>query len=292
MYPERFEYFSPKSLDEALELLGDPEVKILAGGQSLIPSLKLRTLSVRGLVDIAGIKELRYVRLNERTLEIGAMITVATLENDWTVRSTLPIVREAAERIADPLVRNRGTIGGNLCHADPTNDLPAVVLALNSAMVATSKQGTRTIEADDFFTGASRTALAPDEILTGVEVPVEGESTGSAYRKVRKGSGGFPIAGVASRLSVADDQTVDRCRIAMTAVGPKALRAENAERALLGNVPTDSALDAVAALAVAASHPPSDLNASQEYRRTALHTLVKDAVRASYERAMARGRNA
>lgn len=292
MYPRSFDYFSPQSLDEALELLGDREVKILAGGQSLIPSLKLRTLSLRSLVDITGIKELCYVRQKEHVLEIGATVTVATLENDGTVSSSLPILREAAAHIADPLVRNRGTIGGNLCHGDPTNDLPAVMLALNSSMAATSRRGTRKIGADGFFGEESRTALAPDEILTHVEIPMGGRRTGGAYRKVRKGSGGFSIAGVASNLSVADEGIVDQCRIAMTAVGPKALRAENAERALLRSVPTDSVLDNVAALAVEASHPSSDLNASNEYRRSALYRLVKEAVRVSYDRAMARGQDA
>ncbi len=285
MYPRGFEYFSPQSLDEAVGLLGDRDAKVLAGGQSLIPSLKQRTLSVKSLVDIGRIKELRYVRQNEEGLDVGSMVTVAALENDKTIAASVPIVCEAAARIADPLVRNRGTIGGNLCPGDPTNDLPAVMLALNSSMGALSRRGFRQIDADSFFAGASRTALAPDEILTRVEIPIGGGLTGGAYRKVRKGSGGFSIAGVAACLSVADDHTIDRCRIAMTAVGPRVLRAENAERTLLGNVPTDSVLDDVAASAVAASRPSTDLNASKEYRRRALYKLVKMAARASYDRA-------
>ncbi len=291
MYPRSFDYFSPKSLGEVLELLGAPEVKVLAGGQSLIPSLKLRTLSLRGLVDIAGVKELSFIRRNEQTLEIGAMVTIATIENNRTVTSSVPILREAAEHIADPLVRNRGTVGGNLCHGDPTNDLPAVMLALNSSMIAMSRRGTRRIGADVFFSGTSRTALATDEVLTHVEIPIEGGSTGGAYRKVRKGSGGFTIAAVASCLSVAGEGTVDRCRIAMTAVGPKALRAEHAEEALLGNSPTDPVLDNVAVMAVEASHPSSDVKASSGYRRSVLHTLVKESVRSAYGRATARRGN-
>ena len=291
MYPRSFDYFAPKSLGEVLELLGAPEVKVLAGGQSLIPSLKLRTLSLRGLIDIAGVKELSSIRRNEQTLEIGAMVTIATIENNRTVTSSVPILREAAEHIADPLVRNRGTVGGNLCHGDPTNDLPAVMLALNSSMIATSRRGTRRIGADVFFGGTSRTALAPDEVLTHVEIPIEGGSTGGAYRKVRKRSGGFTIAGVASCLSVTDEGTVGRCRIAMTAVGPKALRGEYAEEALLGNTPTDPVLDNVAMMAVEASHPSSDANASSDYRRSVLRTLVKESVRSAYSRATARRGN-
>ncbi|MGZ4918350.1 MAG: FAD binding domain-containing protein [Halobacteriota archaeon] len=289
MYPRSFDYSSPKSLGEVLELLGAPGVKVLAGGQSLIPSLKLRTLSLRGLVDIAGVKELSFIRQNGQMLEIGAMVTIAAIESNRIVTSSAPILREAAEHIADPLVRNRGTVGGNLCHGDPSNDLPAVMLALNSSMIAMSRRGTRRIGADLFFGGASRTTLARDEVLTHVEIPIEGGSMGGAYRKVRKGSGGFTIAGVASCLSVADEGTVDRCRIAMTAVGPNALRAEYAEGALLGNVPMDQVLGNVAMLSVEASHPSSDVNASSGYRRSVLHTLVKESVRAAYDRATVRG---
>jgi carbon-monoxide dehydrogenase medium subunit len=157
------------------------------------------------------------------------------------------------------------------------------MLALNASMVAMSRRGTRRIDADSFFVGAGHTALAPEEILTQIEIPVQEAGFGSAYRKVRKGSGGFSIAGVASCLSVAGEGTIARCRIAMTAVGPSVLRAENAERALLGEVPSDSVLDRVAGLAVEASQPSRDLTASKEYRRRVLHKLVKEAVGASYE---------
>ncbi|MGZ4869847.1 MAG: FAD binding domain-containing protein [Halobacteriota archaeon] len=289
MYPRSFDYFSPKNLGEALELLnGTSETKILAGGQSLIPSLKLRALSANALVDITHVKELCYVRREGDLIKLGALTTIAALERDRTVAPQFPILREAAEQIADPLVRNRGTIGGNLCQADPTNDLPAVMLALNATMVAESSRGIRRIGADSFFVAGGRTSLTPEEILTEIEVPVPRGSVGSAYRKVRKGSGGFSIAGVASCLSVAGEGAVARCRIGMTAAGPKVLRAENAERALLENVPTDSVLDHVAALAVESSQPSSDLTASREYRRGVLHKLVKEAIGASYEEAMAR----
>ncbi len=291
MFPRSFDYSSPTSLDEALELLGDPEVKILAGGQSLIPSLKLRTLSVKSLIDITRIDELRSIKQTERVLEIGATVTVATLERDKHIFASLPILREAAAHVADPLVRNRGTVGGNLCHGDASNDLPAVMRALNASMVATSRQGTRRIDADDFFKGPLHGALAHDEILTQIEIPLGTKNTGSAYRKVRKGSGGFPIAGVAACLSTVDERSVDACRIAMTAVGPTALRAENAERALLQHVPTDSTLDTVATLAVEASRPFSDHNASKEFRQSVLYRLVKEAVKASYDRAVTQGRH-
>jgi len=289
MFPRPFDYFSPKNLGEALELYGGAaEVKILAGGQSLIPALKLRLFSLKGVVDMTGIKELGYIRKDGPLLKIGALTTTAALENDRAIVSSVPILSEAAEQIADPLVRNMGTIGGNLCHAHPANDLPAVMLALNASMVATSTGKTRKISADSFFIDSFKTALKPEEILIGIEIPLQMGRFGSTYRKVRKGSGGFSIAGVAACLSASDDDIITGCRIAMTAVGATALRAEKAEQKLLGRVPTASVLDNVARLAVEASRPSTDSNASEDYRRTVLNKLVKEAVRAAYDRA-ARG---
>lgn len=289
MYPQAFDYFSPKSLGEALERYGSAsEVMILAGGQSLIPSLKFRSRSPKGVMDITGIKELYYVCADKEghALEIGALTTITTLENNRVIASSAPILSEAAGQIADPLVRNMGTIGGNLCYANPANDLPAVVRALNASMIATSKQGTRRISVDSFFIDLFITALKPGEILTGIDIPLPGGRSGGAYRKVRKGSGGFSIAGVASCLSVADDGSITECRIALTAVGATALRAEKAEQALLGKMPTGSVLDSVAKLSVEASQPPTDANASADYRRMVLNKLVKEAVRAAYNRAI------
>jgi carbon-monoxide dehydrogenase medium subunit len=285
MCPRPFDYFSPKSLGEALERYASAsEVTILAGGQSLIPSLKFRSRSLKGVVDITGIKELCYVRTDKEghVLEIGALTTIATLENNRVIASSAPILSEAAGQIADPLVRNMGTVGGNLCHANPANDLPAVMRALNASMVATSEHGTRRISADSFFIDLFKTALKPEEILTGIDIPLPRGRSGGAYRKVRKGSGGFSIAGVASCLSVADDGSITGCRIAMTAVGATALRAEKSEQALLGKMPTASVLDNVAKLAAEASQPPTDADASVDYRRTVLNKLVKEAVRAAY----------
>ena len=192
MFPRPFDYFLPKNLGEAVELYGDTaEVKILAGGQSLIPALKLRLFSLKGVVDITGIKELNYIRKDVPSLKIGALTTTAALENDRAIVSSVPILSEAAEQIADPLIRNMGTIGGNLCHAHPANDLPAVMLALNASMVATSKGRTRKIGADSFFIDSFKTALKPGEILTGIEIPLPMGRFGGTYRKVRRSSGVF-----------------------------------------------------------------------------------------------------
>jgi carbon-monoxide dehydrogenase medium subunit len=287
MYPKSFDYFSPKSLSEALELLhgSDSEVRVLAGGQSLIPSLKSRSLSLKGVIDITGIKELDYIRRDGSVLRIGALTTNAILESSNEIESLLPILKEASRQIADPLVRNMGTIGGNLCHADPVNDLPAVMLALNATIVAASKEGTRRIDADSFFVDSFKTALVQGEILTEVEIPLVEGKVGGAYRKVKKGSGGFSIAGVASYLSVADDDTISSCRIGLTAVGPKAVRALAAERSLQGTAPTASELHNAAQLALEASHSHADLNTSEDYRRKVLVKLVKEATSAAYDKA-------
>ncbi len=288
MYPRPFDYFSPKNLAEALELLQilGAETKILAGGQSLIPSLKLRTLSPKNVVDITGIKELNYIRKEENMLRIGALTTMSILENDSEIAALFPILKETASQIADPLVRNLGTVGGNLCLGAPANDLPAPMLALNASFAIASKQGTRTIQSDSFFLDKFKTVIKPNEVFTEIQIPLLEGRVGSAYRKVRKGSGGFAIAGAAAHVSVADDNTVSECRIAMTAVGPKPLRAEKAEQALVGKTPEAAVLDNVAKLAVEASKPITDITASEEYRRKVLGILVKDTLEVSYKRAV------
>lgn len=288
MYPRPFDYFSPSNLDEALELLGnsDAQTKILAGGQSLIPALKLRILSPKNVVDIGCIKELNYICKEENMLKIGSTTSMGTLENDFELGLLLPVLRDTAAQIADPLIRNLGTVGGDLCLADPANDMPATMLALNASFVIASKQGTRIINSNLFFLDKFKTVLKRDEVLTEIQIPLWESRVGSAYCKVRKGSGGFTIAGAAAHVLIADDNTVSDCRIAMTAVGPKPLRALEAEQALTGKTPEAAVLDGVAGLAVEASKPVADITASDEYRRKVLRILVKDALELAYKRAV------
>jgi carbon-monoxide dehydrogenase medium subunit len=238
------------------------------------------------VVDITGIKELNYIRKEENIVKIGALTTTCTLENEPEIASSLPILKETASEIADPLVRNLGTVGGNLCYAAPANDLPATMLALNASFALASKRETRTIHSDFFFLDKFKTVINPDEILTEIKIPLQECMVGSAYRKVRKGSGGFAIAGVAANVSVADDNTVSKCRIAMTAVGSKPLRAEKAEQVFIGKTPEAAVLNNAAKLAVDASKPVTDITASEEYRRKVLSILVKDALEVSYKRAV------
>jgi len=295
MFPRPFDYFAPASLKEALGLLrnADSTVKVLAGGQSLIPALKTRNSplisSLKSVVDITGIKELNYIRKEGQQVRIGALTTISTLENDREIASSLPILHDAASEIADPLVRNLGTVGGNLCHADPVNDLPAAMVALNASVVLASMGGDRKVNVETLYAGPYETIVKPEEILTEVEIPLETARRGSAYRKVKKGSGGFTIAGVAANLSVEDDSTVSACRIALTAVGPKTLRPQKAEQALVGKRLEPPVSDDVAELAVEASQPVSDLYASEGYRRKVLGILVKDALETAYKRAVMGG---
>ncbi len=288
MFPRSFDYFSPSNVTEALDLLKDGGLgtRILAGGQSLIPLMKLRGLALKTVVDINGIKELNYIRIGKDSILIGALTTLGTLENDLELAALQPILRETALQIADPLVRNLGTVGGDLCYADPANDLPAVMIALNASFVMTSQNGTRKIQASNFFLDAYKSALSPGEVLTEIQIPLLDERVGSSYHKIRKGSGGFTIAGVAANVMVDESNAISGCKIALTAVGPKPLRPKEAEEALIGKTLDASVLETASRLTVNSSSPTSDLNASAEYRRKALVLLLKDAVQEAYRRAV------
>ena len=288
MFPRPFDYYSPSTLTEALALLkdGDAQTKVLAGGQSLIPAMKRRNLAPKSVVDISGMKELDYIRNEEGNLKIGATTTIAALENNLALVSLLPILTETASQIADPLIRNLGTAGGNICQGNPANDLPASMIALNASFTLANTIGSRSVSADNFFINPLKVDIKPNEVLTEIRIPLSEGKVGSAYRKVRKGSGGFAIAGVAANVLVGDDNCISNCRIAMTAVGPTPLRAQKAEQALIGQTIEVSVLDNAAKLAVEASQPASDITASAEYRRKVLGILVKDAVEAAYKRAV------
>ncbi len=285
MYPREFEYFAPSSLEEAIELCTREGVRPIAGGQSMLPMLKLRKAAVNGLVDLSRIPALSGVEKKGDSLMIGPLVTTAFLSRDAAIASMFPILREASLQVADPLVRNLGTIGGNLCQADPVYDLPAVMLALDATMVTKSKNGERRIPSYAFFAGPRKTALSQGEILTNIEIPIVREMAGGAYLKLKKGSGGFTIVGVAAQLEVGKDGKVTTCRLGLTCAGDKPLRAREAERSLKGKSVDGSSKDKAAELAMRESSPPSDLNASSEYRKRALELLVKHALDRSYRRA-------
>ena len=285
MFPAEFEYIRPENLKEAVKLLGVSNgLTVIAGGQSLIPALKSRKRNPKGLVDIGGFDELRRIDKVGDKIRIGALATYAILERDETIGSQQPVLREASSQIADPLVRNVGTIGGGLVWADPVYDFPALMLVLNSSMIVVGGDGERRIEATSFFVEPFKSALKSDEILTGVEVPIKGRREGYAYHKFRKGSGGFSITGAASYLSLGEDDIISDCRLAITAPPSKAFRAIEAERWLIGKGISAPALEHVAKLAADEVRSTDPFRASLGYTHSVLLKLIPLALKTAFNK--------
>src|SRR5947209_9066768 len=288
MIPAAFEYFAPWAIPDALALLqqhGD-EAKILAGGHSLIPVMKLRLATPAYLVDINRIAELEYIREDAVFLRIGALAREADVEASEVIRRRYPLLADASRVIADPLVRNLATVGGNLAHADPANDHPAVMLALEAFIVATGPAGERVIPSADFFVDSFQTALEPVELLTEIRVPVPPPCSGGAYVKLERKVGDYAIAAVAAQITLAQDGTVARAGIGLTNVGPTAIKAVQAASALVGQVPDEATLGRVAALAAASAEPVSDLRGPEEYKREMVRVLTVRALRRALARAL------
>jgi carbon-monoxide dehydrogenase medium subunit len=291
MIPSAFEYHAPGSLREASELLarlGD-DAKILSGGQSLIPLMKLRLASPGHLVDINGIGGLAGIREADGALRIGALTREADLEASELVRTRYPLLADTARVVADPLVRNLATLGGNLAHGDPANDHPATMLAYGAEVVAAGRGGERRIPIARFFTGPFTTALAPDEILTEIRIPAPTARSGGAYLKLERKVGDFATAAVAVQLSLGVDGTCERVGIGLTNVGTVPIRAERAEASLRGRRPDDAAVREAAGLAAAAAQPVADLRGSAEYKKDLVRVLTGRAFWKAVERAEGRG---
>lgn len=249
MYPASFEYHRPQSVDEAVQLLGQlgpDETKLLAGGHSLLPLMKLRFAQPKHVIDLGRVAELSGIREEGGALVLGALTTHREMEASGLVRARVPMLGEAAAQIGDPLVRNRGTLGGSLAHADPNADYPAVMLALGAEMRVAGPRGARTIPADDFFVGLLTTALQPDEVLTTVRVPVPRSTAGGAYEKYPHPASRFAVVGVAALLTV-EGGKVSSARVAITGLGAIASRARGVEQALTGRGTDEASLDAAAA---------------------------------------------
>ena len=292
MIPPSFDYAAPKSLAEAIDLLksGGGEAKVLAGGQSLIPLLKLRLASPKLLVDMGRIPGLEYIGESEGFLRLGALTRMAEVASSDLLRNRYPIIHDASIVIADPLVRNLGTVGGNISHGDPANDLPAVMLALNAEFEAIGPSGRRTIKAHDFFLDSFTVALYHDELLTEVRVPVPPPRSGGSYQKLEQKVADFATAAVAVQLSLNPRGECESLGIGLTAVGPTAIRARDAEEALKGKKPTDrDAIDMVAVLAAQASDPASDMRGTIEYKKKVVKRLVGKALKIAYQRSGDRG---
>lgn len=287
MIPDKFEYFAPATLPEAIGLLQEHpgESKILAGGQSLIPLMKFRLASPAYLVDLRKVPGLEALQEREGVLVIGAMVREARLEISTLIRQRYPALLDTSSVVADPLVRNFATVGGNLAHADPANDHPATMLALGAQVVAQGPAGRRTLPIDDFLVDTFETALAPEEVLVEIRIPQPAPHTGSAYHKLERKVGDYAIAGVAARVTL-DGDVCSSAGLGLTNVGPKAIRPVEAERFLLGKPLNDETLREAARLAAAAAQPSSDLRGPEDYKRGVVRTLTIRALRAAAQRAM------
>ena len=287
MIPSAFDYHAPGTLEEAVALLerhGD-EAKVLSGGQSLLPLLKLRLGDAGHLVDIGRIPGLAGITEADGYLRIGGAAREADLERSDLVREKYPILLDTAAVIADPLVRNRATVGGNLAHGDPANDHPATMLALEAEVVARGPGGERTIPITRFFTGLFDTALGPAEILTEIRIPVPPPRSGGAYVKLERKVGDFATAAAAAQVTLGPQGEIARIGIGLTNAGPTPIKATAAEGHLLGRQPDAEVIAEAARLAADATSPSADRRGSVEYKRDMARVLTGRAVARAVQRA-------
>ena len=287
MIPAAFEYHAPTSIIEASALLArlGEDAKILSGGQSLIPLMKLRLANPHHLVDINGIPGLSFIREAEGFLRIGALTRESDLEESELIRTRYPLIHDTSQVIADPVVRNLATIGGNLAHADPANDHPAAMLAAGAEIVAAGRGGERRFPIESFFTGPFATALKADEILTEIRVPVPAAKSAGAYLKVERKVGDFATAAVAVQITLAANDVCSRIGIGLTNVGLTPIKAGKAEGALRGQRLDDKAIKEAARLAADAAQPAADLRGPVEYKKDLVRVLTVRALHRALERA-------
>ena len=284
MIPGPFDYHSPATLDEALALLGEHGgAKLLAGGQSLIPAMRFRLAQPEVLIDLNRIGGLEYVREENGRLLIGALTREAMLEESSEVQRHFPLLADAAQVIADPLVRNLATVGGNLAHADPANDHPAVMLAYGAEVVARGPGGERVIAIDDFFVDLFTTSLEPNEILTEIRIPRPPAGSGGAYLKIERKVGDYAVAAVAAQITL-DGDTVTKARLGLTNLSMVPMRATDAESELAGKPLSDETLAAAGRAAAAQCDPSADLRGSVEYKKEMARVMTARAL----EKAVAR----
>jgi carbon-monoxide dehydrogenase medium subunit len=285
--PAPFEYHRARSVAEAHALLQQfgEDAKLLAGGHSLLPTMKLRLAQPAHLIDIGGIADLRYVRGDHGYLAIGALATHHDLAKDDTVRKACPLLAEVAAVIGDRQVRNRGTIGGALAHADPAADYPAAILALEATIVAAGPNGSREIAAGDFFVDLLTTSLEPDEVVVEIRIPYPADRTGAAYEKLANQASGYATVGVAAVISLDAGGTCGKARVGITGVAAVASRATGVEAALEGYALGDEVIAAAARHAVDGLDLLSDVHASADYRRRVTIGLTRRALSRALERA-------
>ncbi len=287
MHPAPFTYHRATSVAEALDLLRQypDDGKLLAGGQSLLPVMKLRLAQPAHLIDISRLPDLRGVRRDGDTIVIGALTTHRELERDETLRDACPMLAESANIVGDQQVRNRGTLGGVLAHADPAADYPASIVALDAEIVARGPDGERTIAAADFFLGFLTTALQPEEIITEVRVPVQTGRTGMSYQKLANQASGYAVVGIAAIVSLSADGTIDEARIGITGAGDHAVRASAVEAALRGKQPDEATIKDAAESATEGIDLLDDVTAPLAYRDRVTRNLTRRALMVAIERA-------
>jgi aerobic carbon-monoxide dehydrogenase medium subunit len=285
MIPPPFEYAAPKTTSEAITLLKrDTNAKVLAGGQSLIPMMRFRLASPALLIDINRISGLEYIREEDGWLKIGALTREVDLDRSDLVHSRYELLADTTRMVADPIVRNLATLGGNLAHADPANDHPATMLAYGARVVATGPDGQRVIGIDDFFLGPFESDLAHDEILTEIRIPARQARSAGAYLKMERRVGDFATAAVAVQLQMDQDGLVSQAGIGLTNVGLTPIRAKTAEQFLVGKRLNEENVHHAAQLAGDNAQPQSDARGSEEYKRSLVRTLTVRALHKTEER--------
>jgi carbon-monoxide dehydrogenase medium subunit len=286
MYPPKFDYHRPSSVQEAVSLLQqNPEAKVLAGGHSLIPLMKMRLAAPAAVVDIGRIPELKGIEDRGDSLVIGAATTYHEIETSDLVKSKCSLLAEAASHIGDRQVRHRGTIGGNLTHADPASDLPATALALGATLHIAGPGGSRSVKAADFFLDLMTTDVHPDEILTAVEVPVLGGNTGSCYLKFEHPASGYAICGAAALVTLNSDGSCASARLCFNGVAARPQDASAVTGALVGTSLDDAAIDQAVDSHLAITDPMGDMFASEEYRLELAKAYGKQALKTARDRA-------
>ncbi len=286
MIPPRFEYLTPTTLDETVSLLHSygPDAKVLAGGQSLIPLMKLRLANPTHIVDINRVPGLAYIREEDGFLHIGSLTREVDLEGSELIRTKYPIILDTTVVIADPLVRNLATVGGNLAHGDPANDHPATMLALGAEIAIMGTGGERTVPVSDFFQGPLTTVLNHDQVLTEIRVPIPPAGSGGAYLKLERKVGDFATAGVAIMV-VMRGRVCQQAGIGLTNVGPTPIKARSAESFLRGKRLDEETIRQAAQLAAQESQPSPDLRGPEDYKRDMVRVLAVRALRLALARA-------
>jgi carbon-monoxide dehydrogenase medium subunit len=286
MLPAAFEYRSPASLEEALKLLAErgDDAKVMAGGQSLIPLLKLRFSQPAVVVDIGRLPGLAEIKRDDGHVRIGALVRHVDIERSTELAKVLPLMVEAVHWIADPLVRNRGTLVGSVCHADPSGDWGSIMLALDAELIAQSASGERVIPVDGFFQGPFTTTLRADEVATAIRIPLPTGPAGGSYHKLERKVGDFATVAVSVHVEL-DGRKVRKAGIGLTSVGEKNIKAKEAEQSLVGHELTDDVIAEAARLAAAAAEPKDDIRGSAAYKKDVVRVFVQRGLHTALGRA-------